>query len=276
MGRWDRFGVGDAETMIKPLATWVRDRLPDMARSKIGRIGRFLGPQSTAIPTNVEFPSIEGSLICLRNRGFQPGLVVDVGAYRGEWTEMFRVCFPKSTILMVEAQEQKRPALEAIRERLGSGIDFRIALLGPETGREVSFAEMETGSSVYQEQSRYDRNVTKRQTVRLDDLVADQSQSVDFLKLDVQGYELEVLRGASKVLEQAQAVLMEASFVPVNQGAPLVAEVIRFMDDHGFQMVDFCSQIRRKDGVLWQTDLLFLRKGSPLLPEARLTEDNWG
>lgn len=95
------------------------------------------------------------------------------------------------------------------------------------------------------------------------------------LKLDVQGYELEVLKGSSQALRAADVVLMEASLVPINDGCPLIGEVMSFMYDHRFRVFDFCSQIRRADGVLWQTDLLFLKAGSGITPDPRLTHENW-
>jgi FkbM family methyltransferase len=250
--------------------------LPHGVRSQIGRAGRFFAPPYAFMGlADVTFPSIEGALLCLRNRGFRPRFAIDVGAYHGEWTTLFKELFPQSDVLMVEAQEQKREALQSVCDRYSKSVDFRTALLGASSGDKARFVEMETGSSVYEEQSRYDRHATEKIIVTLDDLLAADSRPVDFIKLDVQGYELEVLRGAARSLGQAQAVLMEASLVPINQGAPLFAEVVRFMDERGFRVVDFCSQIRRRDGVLWQTDLLFIRASSPLVPDPRLTEDNW-
>ena len=150
-----------------------------------------------------------------------------------------------------------------------------MALLGSETGRTVKFAEMETGSSLYEENSPYHRKVITRTITSLDDLLQDDTRVVDFIKLDVQGYELEVLRGAKTRLKQAQVVLMESSLIPINLGAPLIDDVVEFMRNHDYRLVDFCSQIRRLDGALWQTDLLFIRKNSPYLPSEQLSKENW-
>jgi len=98
---------------------------------------------------------------------------------------------------------------------------------------------------------------------------------VDFIKMDVQGYELEVLRGATRAMAQAQAIYLEVSLVPINQGCPLIDEVMQFMTGRGFRLLDFCSQNRRKDGILWQTDLMFVRNGTPLVPEPVLDASNW-
>jgi glycine cleavage system regulatory protein len=117
--------------------------------------------------------------------------------------------------------------------------------------------------------------VKARSLSALDELLGPDAPRVDFMKLDVQGYELEILRGAARAMEQAQAVYLEVSLVPVNDGCPLFNEVMQFMDAKGFRLLDFCSQTRRKDGVLWQTDLMFVKTGSPLVPEPVLDGGNW-
>jgi FkbM family methyltransferase len=260
--------------MFKSVARGVRAVLPRAVRERIGRAGRFFAPPAPFADVQAAaFPSVDGALRSLKARGFRPAFAVDVGAYHGELTVQLKDLFPDTKVLMVEAQEQKRATLEAICGRFGGSVECRIALLGPTSGERVRFVEMETGSSVYEEQSRYPRNASEKVTVALDEVTA--GRRVDFLKLDVQGYELEVLRGAARCLAEAEAVLTEVSLVPVNRGAPLLADVVRFLDAAGFRVVDFCGQIRRKDGVLWQTDLLFVRAASPLAPDPRLTPENW-
>jgi FkbM family methyltransferase len=70
------------------------------------------------------------------------------------------------------------------------------------------------------------------QTVRLDDV--EQARDADYLKLDVQGAELDVLRGAPKVLEQLVFIQVEVEFVPMYLGQPLFAEVDQALRKAGF------------------------------------------
>jgi hypothetical protein len=156
-------------------------------------------------------------------------------------------------------------------------VSCETALLGAHAGQEVEFSQMETGSSVFDEASPYARKRLKKTLVTLDNLLEAYKdfQQLDFLKLDVQGYELEVLKGASTLLQHTEFVLMETSLIPINTGCPLIFEVITFMNSMGFQTMDFCSQVRRKDGALWATDLLFINKSSRFLPDALLNEANW-
>jgi hypothetical protein len=92
----------------------------------------------------------------------------------------------------------------------------------------------------------------------------------DFLKLDVQGYELEVLKGAEQVLDSVEAVMLEVNLIEVYQGSPPVHEVVAYMAARGFRVYDVCTFFRRPyDNALWQMDMIFVRATSPLMASTR-------
>ena len=105
---------------------------------------------------------------------------------------------------------------------------------------------------------------------RLDEL---DLPSCDFIKVDVQGAELAVLRGASGVLDTCLGVEAEVEFLPIYTGQPLFGEVSAYLSTFGLEFVDFVSLNRwRRDrfdghGQLVSGDALFLRA-----PE----QDSWG
>jgi hypothetical protein len=81
------------------------------------------------------------------------------------------------------------------------------------------------------------------------------------LKIDTQGYELQVLAGASKTLEKAQLVILEVALIEINCGGPVLHEVIAYMYVRGFVVYDIVETHRRPlDGALSQVDLLFVRE----------------
>ncbi len=244
----------------------------DVARNSAKSMQRFL-PRWVKRPAafagsvlgyDYAYPAVAASLRTLSEWGYEPSFMVDVGAYVGEWTQLFRRCLGPVNALMVEPQDSKRERLEAICAASPGSTRFAGVLLGPEADVEVDFYEMETGSSVLSELTPWDRTVVRKRTARLDDLVAAHADwgRPDFVKLDVQGYELEVLRGGAATLADASFVLLEVAFAPYNDGAPLAAEVMAFMDGVGYTAIDVASQMRRPDGALLQCDLLFMNRSS--------------
>jgi len=87
---------------------------------------------------------------------------------------------------------------------------------------------------------------------------------VSFLKLDTQGYEIEVLKGATNTLKDVEVVLTEVSFLAYNRNGPVFHEIVQFMKDYGFIAYDICSLMRyHLDGSLIQADMIFVRQDSP-------------
>ena len=196
----------------------------------------------------------------LRDRGLDPDAIVDVGAYEGEWTRAALTVWPDLPTLMVEPQVAKAPYLAAVSRDLPN-VQFRQALLASEAGHDVSFYEMETGSSLYPENSNAPRRRTSFTTTTLD-LVAAQFAFKDiFLKIDVQGAELDVLKGAREILSRTSAVQLEVPFMRYNNGAPSFFDVVQFMDERGFAPIEISNQTIQR-GVLVQADLLFVPKNA--------------
>ena len=81
------------------------------------------------------------------------------------------------------------------------------------------------------------------QTVRLDDV--EEVRGADYLKLDVQGGEGNVLRGAPRLLEQIVAVHTEVEFVPLYQDQPLFADIDQLLRAHGFLFHRFAGAAGR-------------------------------
>lgn len=198
----------------------------------------------------------------LHTKGFHPSSIIDVGAYEGDWTRLVRRVFPDVPVLMVEAQPSKRARLEDVCSELAD-VRYAPALLGRSKGESKRFFLMETGSSMFSENSDAPRSETELTTSTLDDVAGDVAPGA-FLKIDVQGAELEVLAGAERTLASCEVVQLEVAILPYNQGAPSILDVLRYMDERNFTPLDV-SGFSRPNGVdLAQLDLLFCRSSSVL------------
>lgn len=207
-----------------------------------------------------------GLLGHLRANGFTPSAIVDVGAFVGDWARMASSVFPEAELVMIEGNPENEGTLRGVQRALGPRARYYISLLGAENREDVLFYQQGSGSSAREELTSFEKRTINLRMRRLDTLLSDrQPRSPALLKLDVQGAELDVLRGGMEVLRSAEVVILEVALLPYNRGAPLCAEVVGFMDGAGYSVFDFCGQFRREsDNALFQTDIVFVRKQSHL------------
>jgi FkbM family methyltransferase len=240
------------------------------------QLSDLLGGMMQVVPRSIKdrlkrrysVPDMEWSLGNLARLGFDPRCTFDVGAYEGHWTELCKTIFPRTQVAMIEGQPAKRDALDRAAARYPGEVFTFMTLAGAESRTDVVYYENETVSSVLPEgEHTAARRVVAARMRTLDDLAIELGwDRVSLIKIDVQGYELEVLKGATAVLSRCEVVLVEVNLIAVNTGAALVADTLGFMREHGFRLYDICSLIRRPlDHALWQSDFLFVREGHPLV-----------
>jgi len=94
-------------------------------------------------------------------------------------------------------------------------------------------------------------STTAVKTITLDEFFQDKPTGIDFLQLDVQGGELNVLEGCSQLLEhQILMILVEVSFIELYKNQPLFAEVDIYLRNQGFTLLDFGKRWNgRRQGI---------------------------
>jgi FkbM family methyltransferase len=242
-----------------------------MSSKNTTRLRRFKHAVMRSLPFGLRQQIINGSLgylhessyASLRARSFRPGGIVDVGAYDGNWALDIARFFPGSPILMVEAQAEKAGRLNAVAQRIGASVE--VCLLGSEDGRLVDFYAMGTGSSIYPENSNAPRTKHVLPMATLDAVLFRHPKIAAplFIKIDAQGAELDILRGATAGLKLAEVVQLEVGLMPYNQGAPTAYDVFDFMRASGFSILELAGAGRKKEGWV-QADIIFARSDSSL------------
>lgn len=224
---------------------------------------------SKAEKFRIGLPTVSGLLENIRENGFSPVAIIDVGANVGDWSRTASSVFASSRILMFDGDPDNEPALLNTVGEIGSRSEYFLGLLGPEKKGAVTFCKPDigtTGSSVLPELTSFAKEAITLPMDTLDSLTdgADLRAPL-LLKLDVQGFELKVLKGGERTLGLSEVVIMEVSPLPYNDGAPLFAEVVAFMNEKGFVAFDLCGQLgRESDYALFQTDVVFVRRESNL------------
>jgi len=100
------------------------------------------------------------------------------------------------------------------------------------------------------------REVVDVPLVRLDDVMG--PEVVDFIKLDLQGYEVEALKGGQRLLERTRVITTEAMFVPLYEGQPLFADIDQFLRAQGFRLFNLYELYTQQSGQLTVGDAVYL------------------
>lgn len=202
-------------------------------------------------------------LEALRFAGYAPRTLLDVGAHLGHFSHGLRQVFPDCVPTLVEPNPHCLPALAATgHEVLGFAASH-------ENGEAELFLTREwlqsTGTSLYRENTHFFRDEVLLRTPvpkrRLDDVLA--GRRFDFVKIDTQGAELDVLLGGQEVLRRADYILIEVSLVEYNQGGARAEEVFAALSSLGFRSAEVAEFHRLRgvqNGGLLQLDFLFERE----------------
>jgi FkbM family methyltransferase len=205
-------------------------------------------------------PTVEHGKVPL---GGPYGTVLDVGASRGQFALHARRRFPQARIVCFEPLPTSQTSIRAV---LGDQVEIVAAAVGAEPGAASMHVSASDDSSSLlpigarqraefpgtEEASRLDVPV-----VTLADTLAAPTAEPILLKIDVQGFELDVLRGAGDAIQRIQTVFVECSFVELYEGQALADEVVTYLSGHGFRLAGVHGLATGRGGEALQADLLF-------------------
>lgn len=199
--------------------------------------------------------------------------VIDVGAHTGEFSSGIRSVLPDVTI---HAFEPQRDCHARLAKRFAGSRNFhaRCVALGSSEGRVQFHRSSFSKSSSTLRMSALHRGAfpwtgeieeTSVEMATLDGQLAEAALDKNvLLKIDVQGSELEVLKGARKTLEQVDFVLVETSVGDaLYEGEATFEQVAAFLSTHLLAYAGNWDQMcDPRDGKVLQVDALFVRRPS--------------
>jgi FkbM family methyltransferase len=204
---------------------------------------------------------MQGLLLHVEAKGLAPDLIFDVGAHRGHWTRLATAVFPNACVVMVEPQAEMEAELSELCRsgrhewiRAGAGSRLGDAILGIYGDADL------VGSSYVADYLPPGGTWRATSIVTLDSL-ANARGIPDVVKVDVQGFELEVLKGAEALFGSTELFIVEVNFFRFYKKVSLVSEVVGFMADRGYEIYDVAEILPRPwDGALGQADMAFARR----------------
>jgi FkbM family methyltransferase len=185
-----------------------------------------------------------------------PRIIFDVGANHGVFAQAASTCFPDAMVFLFEPLPSLRPALESLAAHYRDRWRFQSMALGACTGHlpfHIDPADDGIGSFVGFSES-YDDLYRKSHTgalpgrvpttvdipiETLDNFCECQGiEQIDLIKIDVEGFEFAVLDGASKMLPNTAAIIVETSLVRTGEGKPApLSNMISRLTNAGFYIV---------------------------------------
>ena len=197
----------------------------------------------------------------------KPTPLIHVGAHLVQEREMYRLA-DFEPVLWIEAQpsifnqaqkmlqDYKNQSIVNVALWSISNLELTFYIAGIE-GSSSSLLEPHLISASHPQV--FTRDKYKIKTKTLDDLllVQNSGQNYKILVLDVQGAEIEVLRGAEEALKNIDTIVSEISTLELYKGTARVKDLIKFLDSKGFLFV--ASEMNRATG--WGEGL-FIRKSS--------------
>lgn len=205
--------------------------------------------------------TFRGALRHIRERGFEPSTVIDVGVGGGT-PDLYDV-FGDAALVLVEPLEEFESDLQRIRDSYDAHVVPGVAT-ETEGEAELNVHHKLEGSSLYREaEGRHVDGISRAvPAVTVDGIFRELGlEGPVLIKIDVQGAELDVLQGATHVLERTEYVMLEASLFKFFRGGPVVLDVLEFMNERGFALYDIHrGHYRPLDGALAQVDLAFVKK----------------
>jgi FkbM family methyltransferase len=193
--------------------------------------------------------------------------IYDIGANVGTWTLLAKAVIPEATLEAFEPLLIHHLGFQKNVQEISGVRLHRLALGAENTTASLRVTDFSDASSLLPlaEASRLHFALKEVETVativrRLDDYRKEAALPLpDLIKLDVQGYELEVVRGGEECLRQAKAVITEVSFINYYEGQCFFHELVEFLGGFGLFVTAFGVNTPLGK-VVNQTDVLFTRR----------------
>jgi FkbM family methyltransferase len=220
----------------------------------------------------------EAFLKLAKDAGFAPGTVIDVGVAHG--TPWLHNAFPDAHLVLIEPQSQFRENIGVmLQARKG---EWHPVALGEAPGEAtLNIMTSEPGSSSLlpmsdEHSASYDERGIDHamhqetvQIVRLDSIDSSHWPKPWLLKIDVEGLEAEVVKGASGLLGHVSMIIAELSLNNAYEGSSFAEKLLVF-EQAGFPLYEIIEmQARGRFGRVTMMDGVFLPRGQSVLNDSQ-------
>lgn len=232
--------------------------------NKFGYTLNKVNANTTPLDTNSKDYLLFNFYNTLKKMGFTPKHIVDVGANHGTWTRQALSHFPEANYTLLEPQYWLKDSFQDILDT-NSRVQFYPVGAGEKKGSfQFTIVDRDDSCSF-----RYSPEEAKEAgfeqieipVVTLNDLLSNSVLPVpDIIKIDAEGLDIEVLRGASDFFGKTEIFMVEAGVVNKLFDNSLL-KLINFMNENNYRLFEI-TDINRpfQLQVLWLVELVFVKK----------------
>ena len=203
----------------------------------------------------------------LKQRGLQCHSILDVGANNTSYSRMVWEIFPAANFCLLEPLVEMQENLKAFCKENKNAVYFLAGAGAKKDILTLTIFDELAGSSLVPLQTETLKQQGKQRQIEIitiDDLIETNKINVpQLVKLDIQGFELEALKGAQKNFGYTEVYIIEVSLFSYNESPdlPVLSDIIFFMLQKDYVVYDFPGFLRRPyDGALGQCDICFVKK----------------
>ncbi|MFC6098045.1 FkbM family methyltransferase [Flavobacterium qiangtangense] len=201
----------------------------------------------------------------LKKIGFEPKHIVDVGANRGTWTRKTMCFFPDAYYTLVEPQKELSNYFKDLLSK-PTVIFYPVGAGSKSETLKFTFADRDDSSSfVYNQEDVIKRGFVQKDIAikPLNEILQENAEwpVPDIIKIDAEGLDIDVLKGASNYFGKTEIFMVEAA-VFEKEFQNSVSTVITFMDEIDYKLFEITDLNRPfQPQFLWLMEMVFIKKG---------------
>jgi FkbM family methyltransferase len=195
-------------------------------------------------------------------------IIVDVGGANGYVCSLFAGAFPETKVYSFEPIKVSYDKLLAVSKQYPNIIPINKALGAANSTMDINVAHRVTSSSLFELNADGDDNfitqnisLTRKETIEISTLDTEipDNVNINLIKIDVQGFEIETLKGALKAMKRTHIILVELANHDYYKGGAKYYEVDEFLRAHDFELLSFIPSLRDKSRFL-EWDSIYVNK----------------